>query len=152
MNNDLWVVIHLNDRGKASLRAPGVKLSVRNNLDSHSILPRFACWLTEAGNQLPRVSALSPREPALSPCIRAAIEILEHPRRIFVAAFFFLGTAEIERLNGQLTDPAHRHAASHAVFGRIPARRPTLFAARSLPQIATEDRSAIFGNATTLET
>ncbi len=75
MNNDLWVVIHLMIAGRLHWRAPGVKLSGRNNLAAFDFA-EGSLLLTEAGTKRRASLHVLRGEQALRAMDPGGIEIL----------------------------------------------------------------------------
>jgi formamidopyrimidine-DNA glycosylase len=100
MSNDLWVVIHLMIAGRLRWRAPGVKLSGRNNLAAFDFA-EGSLLLTEAGTKRRASLHVLRGEPALRAMDPGGIEILSSTLDEFRAAL----TAENRTLKRALTDP-----------------------------------------------
>jgi formamidopyrimidine-DNA glycosylase len=100
MSNDLWVVIHLMIAGRLHWRAPGVKLSGRNNLAAFDFA-EGSLLLTEAGTKRRASLHVLRGEPALRAMDPGGIEILSSTLDEFRAAL----TAENRTLKRALTDP-----------------------------------------------
>jgi formamidopyrimidine-DNA glycosylase len=100
MSNDLWVVIHLMIAGRRHWRAPGVKLSGRNNLAAFDFA-EGSLLLTEAGTKRRASLHVLRGEPALRAMDPGGIEILSSTLDEFRAAL----TAENRTLKRALTDP-----------------------------------------------
>jgi formamidopyrimidine-DNA glycosylase len=100
MSNDLWVVIHLMIAGRLHWRAPGVKLSGRNNLAAFDFA-EGSLLLTEAGTKRRASVHVLRGEPALSAMDPGGIDILSSTLDEFRAAL----TAENRTLKRALTDP-----------------------------------------------
>jgi len=100
MNNDLWVVIHLMIAGRLHWRAPGVKLSGRNNLAAFDFA-EGSLLLTEAGTKRRASLHVLRGEQALRAMDPGGIEILSSTLDEFRAAL----TAENRTLKRALTDP-----------------------------------------------
>jgi formamidopyrimidine-DNA glycosylase len=100
MSNDLWVVIHLMIAGRLHWRAPGVKLSGRNNLAAFDFA-EGSLLLTEAGTKRRASLHVLRGEPALRTMDPGGIEILSSTLDEFRAAL----TAENRTLKRALTDP-----------------------------------------------
>jgi formamidopyrimidine-DNA glycosylase len=100
MSNDLWVVIHLMIAGRLHWRAPGVKLSGRNNLAAFDFA-EGSLLLTEAGTKRRASLHVLRGEPALSAMDPGGIDILSSTLDEFRAAL----TAENRTLKRALTDP-----------------------------------------------
>jgi formamidopyrimidine-DNA glycosylase len=99
-SNDLWVVIHLMIAGRLHWRAPGVKLSGRNNLAAFDFA-EGSLLLTEAGTKRRASLHVLRGEPALRAMDPGGIEILSSTLDEFRAAL----TAENRTLKRALTDP-----------------------------------------------
>jgi formamidopyrimidine-DNA glycosylase len=100
MNNDLWVVIHLMIAGRLHWRAPGVKLSGRNNLAAFDFA-EGSLLLTEAGTKRRASLHVLSGEQALRAMDPGGIEILSSTLDEFRSAL----TAENRTLKRALTDP-----------------------------------------------
>jgi formamidopyrimidine-DNA glycosylase len=100
MSNDLWVVIHLMIAGRLHWRAPGVKLSGRNNLAAFDFA-EGSLLLTEAGTKRRASLHVLRGEPALRAMDPGGIDILSSTLDEFRAAL----TAENRTLKRALTDP-----------------------------------------------
>src|SRR3984893_15177554 len=100
MSNDLWVVIHLMIAGRLHWRAPGVKLSGRNNLAAFDFA-EGSLLLTEAGTKRRASLHVLRGEPALRAMDPGGIDILSSTLDEFRAAL----TAENRTLKCALTDP-----------------------------------------------
>jgi formamidopyrimidine-DNA glycosylase len=100
MSNDLWVVIHLMIAGRLHWRAPGVKLSGRNNLAAFDFA-EGSLLLTEAGTKRRASLHVLRGELALRAMDPGGIEILSSTLDEFRAAL----TAENRTLKRALTDP-----------------------------------------------
>lgn len=100
MNNDLWVVIHLMIAGRLHWRAPGVKLSGRNNLAAFDFA-EGSLLLTEAGTKRRASLHVLRGEQALRAMDPGGIEILSSTLDEFRAAL----TVENRTLKRALTDP-----------------------------------------------
>jgi formamidopyrimidine-DNA glycosylase len=100
MSNDLWVVIHLMIAGRLHWRAPGVKLSGRNNLAAFDFA-EGSLLLTEAGTKRRASLHVLRGEPALRAMDPGGIDILSSTLGEFRAAL----TAENRTLKRALTDP-----------------------------------------------
>jgi formamidopyrimidine-DNA glycosylase len=100
MSNDLWVVIHLMIAGRLHWRAPGVKLSGRNNLAAFDFA-EGSLLLTEAGTKGRASLHVLRGEPELRAMDPGGIEILSSTLDEFRAAL----TAENRTLKRALTDP-----------------------------------------------
>jgi len=100
MSNDLWVVIHLMIAGRLHWRAPGVKLSGRNNLAAFDFA-EGSLLLTEAGTKRRASLHVLRGEPALRAMDPGGIEVLSSTLDEFRAAL----TAENRTLKRALTDP-----------------------------------------------
>jgi formamidopyrimidine-DNA glycosylase len=99
-SNDLWVVIHLMIAGRLHWRAPGVKLSGRNNLAAFDFA-EGSLLLTEAGTKRRASLHVLRGEPALRAMDPGGIEILSSTLDEFRVAL----TAENRTLKRALTDP-----------------------------------------------
>src|SRR3984893_5766760 len=100
MNNDLWVVIHLMIAGRLHWRAPGVKLSGRNNLAAFDFAAG-SLVLTEAGTKRRASLHVVSGEPALRAMDPGGVEVFSSTFDDFRAAL----TAENRTLKRALTDP-----------------------------------------------
>lgn len=100
MDNDLWVVIHLMIAGRLHWRAPGVKLSGRNNLAAFDFAAG-SLVLTEAGTKRRASLHVVSGEPALRAMDPGGIEVFTSTLDDFRAAL----TAENRTLKRALTDP-----------------------------------------------
>jgi formamidopyrimidine-DNA glycosylase len=100
MSNDLWVVIHLMIAGRLHWRAPGVKLSGRNNLAAFDFA-EGSLLLTEAGTKRRASLHVLRGEPALRAMDPGGIDIVSSTFDEFRAAL----TAENRTLKRALTDP-----------------------------------------------
>jgi formamidopyrimidine-DNA glycosylase len=100
MSNDLWVVIHLMIAGRLHWRAPGVRLSGRNNLAAFDFA-EGSLLLTEAGTKRRASLHVLRGEPALRAMDPGGIDILSSTLDEFRAAL----TAENRTLKRALTDP-----------------------------------------------
>jgi formamidopyrimidine-DNA glycosylase len=100
MSNDLWIVIHLMIAGRLHWRAPGVKLSGRNNLAAFDFA-EGSLLLTEAGTKRRASLHVLRGEPDLRAMDPGGIEILSSTLGEFRAAL----TAENRTLKRALTDP-----------------------------------------------
>ena len=100
MSNDLWVVIHLMIAGRLHWRAPGVKLSGRNNLAAFDFA-EGSLLLTEAGTKRRASLHVLRGEPALRAMDPGGIDILSSTLGEFRAAL----TAENRTWKRALTDP-----------------------------------------------
>jgi formamidopyrimidine-DNA glycosylase len=100
MSNDLWVVIHLMIAGRLHWRAPGVKLSGRNNLAAFDFA-EGSLLLTEAGTKRRASLHVLRGEPALRAMDPGGIDILSSTLDEFRAAL----SAENRTLKRALTDP-----------------------------------------------
>jgi hypothetical protein len=81
-SNDLWVVIHLMIAGRLHWRAPGMKLSGRNNLAA-SILPRVRCCSPKRAPSAARRCTFSAASRPCAPWIRAASKFCRAPSTNF---------------------------------------------------------------------
>jgi formamidopyrimidine-DNA glycosylase len=99
-SNDLWVVIHLMIAGRLHWRAPGVRLSGRNNLAAFDFA-EGSLLLTEAGTKRRASLHVLRGEPALRAMDPGGIEILSSTLDEFRVAL----TAENRTLKRALTDP-----------------------------------------------
>ena len=100
MSNDLWVVIHLMIAGRLHWRAPGVKLSGRNNLAAFDFA-EGSLLLTEAGTKRRASLHVLRGERALRAMDPGGIDILSSTLDEFRTAL----TAENRTLKRALTDP-----------------------------------------------
>jgi formamidopyrimidine-DNA glycosylase len=100
MNNDLWVVIHLMIAGRLHWRAPGAKLSGRNNLAAFDFADG-SLVLTEAGTKRRASLHVVSGEPALRAMDPGGLEVLSSTFGDFRAAL----SAENRTLKRALTDP-----------------------------------------------
>ena len=100
LNNDLWMVIHLMLAGRLHWRAPGVKLSGRNNLAAFDFADG-SLVLTEAGTKRRASLHIVRGESALRAMDPGGIEVASCTRDEFQAAL----TAQNRTLKRALTDP-----------------------------------------------
>jgi formamidopyrimidine-DNA glycosylase len=100
MSNDLWIVIHLMIAGRLHWRAPGVKLSGRNNLAAFDFADG-SLVLTEAGTKRRASLHVVNGEPGLRTIDPGGREVLSSSFDDFRAAL----TAENRTLKRALTDP-----------------------------------------------
>ena len=100
LNNDLWMVIHLMLAGRLHWRAPGVKLSGRNNLAALDFADG-SLVLTEAGTKRRASLHIVRGESALRAMDPGGIEVASCTRDEFQAAL----TAQNRTLKRALTDP-----------------------------------------------
>jgi formamidopyrimidine-DNA glycosylase len=100
MDNDLWIVIHLMIAGRLHWRAPGVKLSGRNNLAAFDFAAG-SLVLTEAGTKRRASLHVVSGESALRAMDPGGIEVFTSTLEDFRAAL----TAENRTLKRALTDP-----------------------------------------------
>ena len=100
MSNDLWVVIHLMIAGRLHWRAPGAKLSGRNNLAAFDFADG-SLILTEAGTKRRASLHVVSGEPALHAMDPGGLEVLSSTFGDFRAAL----SAENRTLKRALTDP-----------------------------------------------
>jgi len=100
LNNDLWMVIHLMLAGRLHCRAPGVKLSGRNNLAAFDFADG-SLVLTEAGTKRRASLHIVRGESALRAMDPGGIEVASCTRDEFQAAL----TAQNRTLKRALTDP-----------------------------------------------
>ena len=100
LNNDLWMVIHLMLAGRLHWRAPGVKLSGRNNLAAFDFADG-SLVLTEAGTKRRASLHIVRGEPALRAMDPGGIEVASCTRDEFHAAL----AAQNRTLKRALTDP-----------------------------------------------
>ena len=100
MSNDLWIVIHLMIAGRLHWRAPGVKLSGRNNLAAFDFADG-SLVLTEAGTKRRASLHVVNGEPGLRTIDPGGLEVLSSSFDDFRAAL----TAENRTLKRALTDP-----------------------------------------------
>ena len=100
MSNDLWVVIHLMIAGRLHWRAPGAKLSGRNNLAAFDFADG-SLVLTEAGTKRRASLHVVSGEPALRAMDPGGLEVLSSTFGDFRAAL----SAENRTLKRALTDP-----------------------------------------------
>jgi formamidopyrimidine-DNA glycosylase len=100
LNNDLWMVIHLMLAGRLHWRAPGVKLSGRNNLAAFDFADG-SLVLTEAGTKRRASLHIVRGESALRAMDPGGIEVASCTRGEFQAAL----TAQNRTLKRALTDP-----------------------------------------------
>jgi formamidopyrimidine-DNA glycosylase len=100
MNNDLWIVFHLMIAGRLHWRAPGAKLSGRNNLAAFDFADG-SLVLTEAGTKRRASLHVVSGEPALHAMDPGGLEVLSSTLEDFRAAL----SAENRTLKRALTDP-----------------------------------------------
>jgi formamidopyrimidine-DNA glycosylase len=100
LDNDLWVVIHLMIAGRLHWRAPGVKLSGRNNLAAFDF-SGGSLVLTEAGTKRRASLHVVRGESGLGATDPGGIDVLSSTLEEFRAAL----TAENRTLKRALTDP-----------------------------------------------
>jgi formamidopyrimidine-DNA glycosylase len=100
LNNDLWMVTHLMLAGRLHWRAPGVKLSGRNNLAAFDFADG-SLVLTEAGTKRRASLHIVRGESALRAMDPGGIEVASCTRDEFQAAL----TAQNRTLKRALTDP-----------------------------------------------
>jgi formamidopyrimidine-DNA glycosylase len=100
LDNDLWIVIHLMIAGRLHWRAPGVKLSGRNNLAAFDF-STGSLVLTEAGTKRRASLHVVSGEPALRALDPGGIDVFSSTMEEFRAAL----TAENRTLKRALTDP-----------------------------------------------
>ena len=100
LNSDLWMVIHLMLAGRLHWRAPGVKLSGRNNLAAFDFADG-SLVLTEAGTKRRASLHIVRGESALRAMDPGGIEVASCTRDEFQAAL----TAQNRTLKRALTDP-----------------------------------------------
>ncbi len=100
LNNDLWMVIHLMLAGRLHWRAPGVKLSGRNNLAAFDFADG-SLVLTEAGTKRRASLHIVRGESALRAMDPGGIDVASCTRDEFQAAL----TAQNRTLKRALTDP-----------------------------------------------
>jgi formamidopyrimidine-DNA glycosylase len=100
MNNDLWIVVHLMIAGRLHWRAPGVKLSGRNNLAAFDFADG-SLVLTEAGTKRRASLHVVSGESALHAMDPGGLEVQSSTLEEFRAAL----TAENRTLKRALTDP-----------------------------------------------
>ncbi|HUE10056.1 MAG TPA: DNA-formamidopyrimidine glycosylase family protein [Steroidobacteraceae bacterium] len=100
LDNDLWIVIHLMIAGRLHWRAPGAKLSGRNNLAAFDF-SGGSLILTEAGTKRRASLHVVSGEPALRAMDPGGIEVFSSSLDEFRAAM----TAENRTLKRALTDP-----------------------------------------------
>jgi formamidopyrimidine-DNA glycosylase len=100
LNNDLWIVIHLMIAGRLHWRAPGPKLSGRNNLAAFDFADG-SLVLTEAGTKRRASIHVVSGEEGLQAMDPGGIEIFASSLDEFRAAL----TAENRTLKRALTDP-----------------------------------------------
>jgi formamidopyrimidine-DNA glycosylase len=100
LDNDLWLVIHLMIAGRLHWRAPGVKLSGRQNLAAFDF-PQGSLVLTEAGTKRRASLHVVGGESALRAVNPGGIEVLGSTLDEFRSALM----AENRTLKRALTDP-----------------------------------------------
>jgi formamidopyrimidine-DNA glycosylase len=100
LDNDLWLVIHLMIGGRLHWRAPGVKLSGRNNLAAFDFADG-SLVLTEAGSKRRASLHLVSGEAALNALDPGGIDVLSSSFDEFKTAL----SAENRTLKRALTDP-----------------------------------------------
>jgi formamidopyrimidine-DNA glycosylase len=100
LDNDLWMVVHLMIAGRLHWRAPGAKLSGRNNLAAFDF-PDGSLILTEAGTKRRASLHVVSGESGLLALDPGGIEIFSATLDEFRAAL----TAENRTLKRALTDP-----------------------------------------------
>jgi formamidopyrimidine-DNA glycosylase len=100
LDNDLWLVIHLMIAGRLHWRAPGVKLSGRNNLVALDFADG-SLVLTEAGTKRRASLHVVRGEPGLRSMDPGGIDVLSSTLEEFHAAL----VAENRTLKRGLTDP-----------------------------------------------
>jgi formamidopyrimidine-DNA glycosylase len=100
LNNDLWVVVHLMMAGRLHWRAPGAKLSGRNNLAAFDFSDG-SLVLTEAGTKRRASLHIVSGESGLRAMDPGGIEIFSSTLHDFRAAL----SAENRTLKRALTDP-----------------------------------------------
>jgi formamidopyrimidine-DNA glycosylase len=100
LSNELWIVIHLMIAGRLHWRAPGVKLSGRNNLAAFDFA-EGSLVLTEAGTKRRASIHVVEGEPALHKLDPGGIDVMSSTLAEFRAAM----TRENRTLKRALTDP-----------------------------------------------
>jgi formamidopyrimidine-DNA glycosylase len=136
--NDLWLVLHLMIAGRLHWRAPGAKLSGRNQLAAFDF-PNGSLLLTEAGTKRRASLHVLQGEEALASADPGGIDVLAADPEAFRTAL----TAENRTLKRGLTDPRILSGIGNAYSDEI------LHAARLSPialthKLTTEEWDRLF--------